>query len=202
MTRVVRGCDTAGVHPVLIDGPNLVLRELAEPDALAVHRWVGDPEVVRHVPLGPLDRRATVHYVAQLVTQARRVPRHGYTLAVQRRLDGEVIGTVSIEIDSVEHKRAELGYIFRRDAWGGGVATEAAGLARDFAFDRLGVYRLWAVCDPDNHASRRVLQKLGMQVEGRMRGDLLMRGERRDSVLHAMVVTDLPAGRHGAGVYL
>ncbi len=197
-----RTCDTARVHPVVIDGADLVLRELAEADAPAVHRWVGDADAVRWVPLGPLDRTATVRYVAQLVTQARRVPRSGYTLAVQRRRDREVLGTVSIEIDSMEHRRAELGYIFRREAWGRGVATEAATLARDFAFDRLGVHRLWAVCDPENHASHRVLEKLGMRVEGVMRGDLLVHGERRDSVLHAMIVTDLVAGRHGPGVYL
>ncbi len=82
------------------------------------------------------------------------------------------------------------------------MATDAALLARDFAFDRLGVYRLWAVCDPDNLASRQVLRKIGMRVEGVMRGDLLVRDERRDSLLHAMVVTDLVAGRHGPGVYL
>jgi ribosomal-protein-alanine N-acetyltransferase len=49
---------------------------------------------------------------------------------------------------------------------------------------------LWAVCDPDNPASSAVLRKIGMQLEGVMRGDLLVRGTRRDSLLHAMVVTD------------
>lgn len=190
------------MHPVLIESAQFTLRELDDADAPAVHRWVGDSAVVRYVPLGPLDRGGTVQYVAQLVTQARRVPRLGYTLAVVRRRDDEVLGTVSIEIDSVEHKRAELGYILRRDAWGAGVATAVAAMARDFAFDRLGVYRLWAVCDPDNVASRHVLHKVGMRVEGLMRGDLLVRGERRDSLLHAMVVTDLVADRHGPGVYL
>ena len=185
-----------------IEGARVTLRELHDADAPAVHRGVGDGAVVRYVPLGPLDRAGTVQYVAQLVTQARRVPRLGYTLAVVRRADDEVLGTVSVEIDSFEHKRAELGYILRRDAWGAGVATEAASMARDFAFDRLGVYRLWAVCDPENIASRHVLHKVGMRVEGVMRGDLLVRGERRDSLLHAMVVTDLDPARHGPGVYL
>ena len=178
------------MHPVTIDGERIVLRELADADAGAVHRWVGDPEAVAFVPLGPLDRPATVTYVAQLVTEARRVPRLGYTLAIERRSDQQVLGTVSIEIDSCAHQRAEIGYILRRDAWGQGYASEAAALARDFAFDHLGVHRLWAVCDPDNPASAAVLRTIGMRHEGRMRGDLLVRGVRRDSVLYAMVATD------------
>lgn len=179
------------MHPVVVESPRFTLRELVDADAPAVHRWTRDADVVRYVPLGPLDRAGTVHYVSQLVTQAQRVPRLGYTLGIERRTDRELLGTVSIEIDSFEHKRAELGYILRRDAWGDGVATEAAAAARDFAFSELGVVRLWAVCDPENLASDHVLRKIGMRVEGVMRGDLVVRHRRRDSVLHAMLVTDL-----------
>ena len=178
------------MRPVTLDGERMVVRELADSDAPAVHKWAGDRDTVRWVPLGPLDHPGTAQYVAQVITQAQRVPRLGYTLAIERRSDHALLGTVSIEIDSFEHKRAELGYILRRDAWGQGYATEAAGLVRDFAFSQLGVYRLWAVCDPDNPASSAVLRKIGMRLEGVMRGDLLVGGERRDSLLHAMVVTD------------
>jgi RimJ/RimL family protein N-acetyltransferase len=181
------------MRPVTLEGERIVLRELTDGDAPAVHKWARDRDTVRWVPLGPLDRPATVQYVAQLITQSRRVPRLGYTLAIERREDRTILGTVSVEIDSFEHKRAELGYILRRDAWGHGYATEAATAARDFAFSQLGVYRLWAVCDPDNPASSAVLRKIGMRLEGVMRGVLLVRGTRRDSLLHAMVVTDVDA---------
>ncbi len=185
------------MYPVEIEGGRLRLRELTDADARAVHAWTGDPLVVAHVPLGPLDEAATVAYVAQLVTEAQRVPRLGYTFVIERRADGMALGTVSIGIDSFEHRRAELGYILRRDAWGVGHATEAAALARDFAFDHLGVHRLWAVCDPANPASARVLEKIGMQREGVLRSDLVVHGARRDSVLYAMLDTD----RGGPALY-
>ena len=73
---------------------------------------------------------------------------------------------------------------------GQGFASEAARLARDFAFDHLGAHRLWAVCDPANVSSAAVLRKIGMRTEGVLRSDLLVRGERRDSVLHAMLSTE------------
>lgn len=176
-----------------------MLRELVDADAPAVHAWVGDPVVVAHVPLGPLDRAATVAYVAQLVTEAGRTPRLTYPLVIERRRDGAAIGAVTIGIDSFEHRRAELGYILRRDAWGHGYGTEAARLARDFAFDHLGAVRLWAVSDPDNPASSRVLEKIGMRREGVLRSDLVVHGRRRDSVLHAMLADDRDTPE---GVYL
>jgi [ribosomal protein S5]-alanine N-acetyltransferase len=185
--------DASTVNSVIVEGARILLRDLTDADAPAVHRWAGDPRTVEFVPLGPLDGPSTVNYVAQLVTQARRRPRLGYTFAIERRVDSEVVGSVSLEVDSFEHRRAEIGYILRRDAWGQGFATEATALVRDFAFDHLHVHRLWAVCDPDNPASAAVLRKVGMRLEGTMRGDLLVRGRWRDSLLHAMLVEDRPA---------
>ena len=53
----------------------------------------------------------------------------------------------------------------------------------EMGFDVLGLRRIWAACDPDNSASRRVLEKAGLQVEGRLRQDCVIRGEVRDSLL-------------------
>ena len=157
------------MRPVTLDGERMVVRELADSDAPAVHKWAGDRDTVRWVPLGPLDRPGTVQYVAQLITQAQRVPRLGYTLAIERRSDHALLGTVSVEIDSFEHKRAELGYILRRDAWGQGYATEAAGLLVKWLQRQGSIVRIGATTDADNSASAAVLQKVGLQREGLMR---------------------------------
>jgi RimJ/RimL family protein N-acetyltransferase len=60
----------------------------------------------------------------------------------------------------------ELGYRLARAKWGNGYATEAALAVRDFAFQTLCVKRLIAMIDPQNVASIRVAQKIGMQYEG------------------------------------
>jgi RimJ/RimL family protein N-acetyltransferase len=178
------------VYPVMLEGPEVTLREIDMSDVPAVGKWVGDPEAVRYVPLGPLEPAATVRYVEQLVTEAHREPREGYTLAIVDRAAREVIGSAALSIDSRTHRRAELGYILRRDAWGRGLATAAAARMLRFAFDELGINRVWAVCDPDNPASIRVLQKVGMAEEGRLRQDLLVHGVWRDSLLFATVASD------------
>ena len=57
-------------------------------------------------------------------------------------------------------------------------------------FNSLGLERITATCDPQNLASVRVLEKAGLRQEGRLRGHLLVRGARRDSLLFARLLTD------------
>jgi ribosomal-protein-alanine N-acetyltransferase len=182
------------VYPVVRDGVSVLLREFRTSDAAAALAWVGDADAVRYVPLGPLDAAGAVEYVEQLIAEARREPREAYTLAIVERASGDVIGSVALGVDSRVHRRAELGYILRRDRWGHGYATEAAALMIDFAFDDLGMNRVWAVCDPDNPASSRVLEHCGMTCEGRLREDLLVHGVWRDSLLYAVVASSRLAG--------
>jgi ribosomal-protein-alanine N-acetyltransferase len=186
----------SGVYPVVLDGVSVLLREFRTSDAHAAFGWVGDPDAVRYVPLGPLDAAGAVDYVEQLVAEAKRDPRDAYTLAIIERASGEVVGSVALGVDSRVHRRAELGYILRRDRWGRGYASEAASLMIDFAFERLGMNRVWAVCDPDNPASTRVLERCGMTCEGRLREDLLVHGLWRDSLLYARVASSHPSDRY------
>jgi len=56
-----------------------------------------------------------------------------------------------------------------RGRWGRGIATEAARLVLRYAFEHYGLNRVEATCMPENAGSRRVLEKLGMEHEGRLR---------------------------------
>jgi RimJ/RimL family protein N-acetyltransferase len=60
----------------------------------------------------------------------------------------------------------EIGYRYVRGAWGRGVGTEAARIVLDHGFRSLGIDPIVAVAHPDNRASRRVLEKIGLRSEG------------------------------------
>ena len=87
-----------------------------------------------------------------------------------------------------------MGYVFRRDAWGNGYATEAAKALAASGFGQLGMHRIYAHCDVDNVASARVLEKAGMQREGLLRQHMLIRGRWRDSYLYAALEDEWQAG--------
>ena len=64
-------------------------------------------------------------------------------------------------------RRSRSGYRFVPEAWGRGYATEAAEASLAYGFDVLGLDEIVAVAYPDNAASRRVMEKIGMRYDGR-----------------------------------
>ena len=90
---------------------------------------------------------------------------YGYGLfAVIFKANGALIGDCGLEVMEVDHVRvAELGYDFRSDYWGQGLATEAALAVRDYAFQALDLPELISLIRVENAASRRVAEKIGMR---------------------------------------
>lgn len=70
---------------------------------------------------------------------------------------------------------------------GKGIATEVASLLIDFGFKKLKLHRIFATCDPRNIGSFKVLEKVGMTMEGRIRQDVLIRDGLRDSLLYSVL---------------
>lgn len=170
--------------------PRLRLRAFAPGDEEAVHRYAGDPEVCRHVTWGPNSPEDTRRFVADAVRAARHDgPPDSWTWAVvlDDGSDADLVGSVGLTVRSRENARGELGYALRRDRWGSGLTTEAAAAVLEFAFGPAGLARVEATCRPENSGSRRVLERIGMQLEGVLRSHVVVVGERRDSLLFAAV---------------
>jgi RimJ/RimL family protein N-acetyltransferase len=68
-----------------------------------------------------------------------------------------------------------------------GFATEVAKLLIEFGFRELNLHRIYATCDPRNIGSSKVLEKIGMSKEGRIREDLLIKDGWRDSLLFSIL---------------
>jgi len=60
----------------------------------------------------------------------------------------------------------DIGYAFLERHWGAGYAVEAAGAALEHGFRKLGLARIVAITAPGNHASVRVLERIGLHCEG------------------------------------
>jgi [ribosomal protein S5]-alanine N-acetyltransferase len=168
----------------------LVLLEFVVTDEDAVHSFAADPLVTRYTDWGPNSIEDTRAFLAEAIAQATNPERTEFTLAAVHASSGRLIGSVAIGVTSAQHRRGEFGFVFHRDFWSQGYATEAAELLLRFGFERLQLRRISATCHPDNHASARVLEKAGLQYEGRMRSHLFVRGAWRDSLLYAAVNSD------------
>lgn len=170
-----------------LHAPRLLLRDIAEADFAAIHRYSSDPEVVRYLTWGPNTEEDTRRYVRWALGHQRGKPRLNFEFAVILQETGQFLGNCGIGVADPHNREAWIGYVFSREAWGHGYATEASLALLALGFEQLGVHRIIATCDPANVASARVLEKIGMQREGRLRQHKWARDRWRDSYLYGIL---------------
>ena len=84
--------------------------------------------------------------------------------AVVEKSNEKIIGSCGFARRKREH--IELGYLFAREVWGNGFASEAAQACVEYGFERLGLTKIIALTDVDHFASQRVLEKIGFRRRG------------------------------------
>jgi RimJ/RimL family protein N-acetyltransferase len=100
-------------------------------------------------------------------------------------LDDTPIGMIELRPNG---HMADVGYVLSRSEWGKGYMTEALTAVVTMALALDGCYRVWAVCDVENGASARVMEKAGMTIEGVLRRFLYdpVADEPRDAYCYAL----------------
>lgn len=170
----------------------LVLRPFALSDAADVQRLAGDFEVATTTLTIPHPYEDGVAET-WIGTHAERwaSARH-LTLAITTAADG-LVGAVGLQQRS-PHRRAELGYWIAREFWGRGYATEAAAAVVAYGFRTLGLNKIDAHYLARNGASGRVMEKVGMTLEGTLRQHIVKWEEPEDVVMYGILASDFEAG--------
>lgn len=164
--------------PVLKTG-RLVLRPLELDDAGALLPALRDEANMRYWSSGPLESVAAVRNYLRWNVEGDGVTCWAFARTAAPR---DALGWV-ILIDEREGC-AEIGFMSRPDAQGAGLVREAAGRICTYAFETLGLRRLYGDVDPDNTASIRLLEALGFQQEGRLRAAWETHIGVRDSLIY------------------
>jgi ribosomal-protein-alanine N-acetyltransferase len=161
----------------------LFLRPLSQADAPAMFAIMADPDTMRFWDWPAFTDPDTVEEIvaAQLADMEAG---NALYWAVCLQKDGPAIGCCDLSEIDRHHARAEVGFLFGRESWGQGYATEAMTAIADYAFDALGLQRLWARFHAGNDKSRALLERLGFAYEGTLRGHVLREGVRRDCILY------------------
>jgi ribosomal-protein-alanine N-acetyltransferase len=168
----------------------LLLREFTLDDFADVHAYASEPETVRYMDWGPNTPEQTRDFLHRKAESQQALPRAEYELAVVLRETGRVIGGVGLRVSRPEHFAGDMGYTFHPSCWGKGYGTEAAAALLAFGFGELKLHRIHATCDPENRGSARVMEKIGMRYEGRLRDYTFEKGKWRDSLIYARLATD------------
>lgn len=172
--------------PILIETPRLRLRLPEIADAQAIFdQYAQDAEVSRYLIWQPHKSiEETIQFLKRVLAGWQE--EKSFSWVITRKPDYQLIGMVALRIE--EHK-ANLGYLLARAYWGQGYMTEAVQALVDLALAQPEIYRVWAVCDIENRASARVLEKVGMSCEGVLRRWIMhpnISTEPRDSFCYSL----------------
>jgi len=134
---------------------------------------LGDPDVMRFYP-APKTREQAEAWIAW---NQRNYAEHGYGLWIIETHEGDFVGDCGLTWQAVNGvKKLEVGYHVAPRWQGQGLASEAAAACRDFAREHVEAPELIAIIHPDNRASERVAEKIGMR---RVEDDQPESGSRR-----------------------
>jgi ribosomal-protein-alanine N-acetyltransferase len=162
------------------------LRPLEADDIDAVHSLISKMEVVRHMLLPVCSPEESAKFLRDSIRESPSDPWRSIVRAIvvdPRRAPVGLCGVVILR----GAEEGEIWYLVEPQSWGQGIATAAARHLLDLGFGELGLHRLWATCLPENPASARVLEKVGMRKEGFLVGNLKIHGVWKSSFLYAML---------------
>lgn len=149
--------------PLTFETQRLFLKKpVTEDAALIFKQYAQDPEVTKYVSWQPHQSiEETRKFIQQSISEWTNSSAFPYVLICKE--NAQLVGMVAIRINNF---KADLGYVLAKSEWGKGYMSEAVQVLIDWALKQDEIYRIWAVCDIENPASARVMEKVGMQREG------------------------------------
>jgi RimJ/RimL family protein N-acetyltransferase len=165
----------------------LILREFVESDWPAVLAYQSDPRYLRYYHWTHRTEEEVREFVQMFLDHQQAQPRTKFQLAVVLRAEDRLIGNCGIRMKTPDAHEADIGYEFAPPYWGQGYATEAARAIVAFGFNELKVHRIWSWCIAENVGPARVMEKLGMKQEGRLRENEWIKGHWWDTLVYGIL---------------
>ena len=161
---------------MIIEGDTIRLRTMEKSDLELKVRWYNDPDVNKTLIIEEsleLDKSLKWFDKAKDDDSRRDF--------VIETLDGEPVGITGLLGIDYKHGTAEcICVIGEKKFWGKGLGTIIHSLLLKFAFEELGLSKIWATIYTDNAAIIRIVEKLGFKIEGTLRQEKKIGDKRID----------------------
>jgi RimJ/RimL family protein N-acetyltransferase len=173
------------------------LRRMEAEDWPAVHSWGRLAEFCRFQVWGPNTEEDSQAFAATAAQARSQSPQTRY--AYLAYVEGEPIGAGEVLVRQAEQRQGEIAYGLHPDRWGRGYGTRLGAELLRIGFEELGLHRIYGTCDPRNLGSAKVLRRLGMTYEGRLRHTMLIRDGWRDSEMYSILEDEWRGPERGRG---
>ena len=144
------------------ESENLCFRKFNVDDFATVFSWHSDPENMGYRRDGVKTEPETRKYLEWVITEVNADVCKNFWFAVVRKADHTLLGE-GILNDVPE--KPEIGWLIDKQYWKQGYGTEVGHALLQFGFGVLNLRRIIAACHADNHASYRLMEKIGMRRE-------------------------------------
>ncbi len=155
---------------IILETKRLILRHLVMDDLDELFALYSDPEIRRYFPEGVLTFEETKEELEWHMNGHPKYPELGLWATVHKE-SGEFIGRCGLLPWEIDDKlEIEIAYLLDKSFWHQGLATEAAQGVLRYGFEKLNLSRLICLIDPENVASQRVAERIGMSLERKVDG--------------------------------
>jgi RimJ/RimL family protein N-acetyltransferase len=169
----------------------LIMREVDWEDLEDIFILESSPEVDEYNTLGiPDNIEVTREHLRPFIMDRKAKIRKKYCWTIRLPEKNEFIGLAGMTLTADRFRMAEIWYNLMPDHWGKGHATEVAKRLIRFGFETLRLHRIEAGVATENKRSIKVLEKVGMSIEGIRRKILPIRGEWVDNYHYAILEDD------------
>lgn len=168
-------------HPVL-ETKRLVLRKISMNDAEEMFVLRTNEEAMKYINKPKVMSVDDAKEIINKMNEPERII-WGITLKNQEK----IIGSIGYHRIEKEHYRAEIGYMLHQDQWNTGIMSEALAAVIGFGFNKMKLHSIEARINPDNTASRKILQKFSFFKEAYFKENFFFEGNFYDSEIYSLV---------------
>ncbi|GMA61370.1 GNAT family N-acetyltransferase [Alicyclobacillus fastidiosus] len=148
---------------IVITTERLNLRKMTTDDVQNLMGIFSDPEAMRYYP-STMNEEETLGWINRTLSNYEKLG-VGFWI-VEDKSTGQFLGQCGIIPQACDGVSVmEIAYLFVRQEWGKGYATESAKACKEYGFQSMGLHKMYSFIDVNNTASARVAERNGMHIE-------------------------------------
>jgi len=174
------------VEHISLETNRLFVEPYRDEDLPDIFAYASQPEITNFLTWEP---HKSIDDSRQFLTWVRSSNRNErgslfFTFGIRLKETGRVIG--SVQFSQPKPWMGQLDYALSSAYWNKGLMPEAASAVKTWALEAMPeIVRFQCYCDPENHGSRRVMEKIGLNFECVQKKVFLVKGQITDLAYYA-----------------
>jgi RimJ/RimL family protein N-acetyltransferase len=180
------------IHPSMDSGKRsgVTLRQMRITDLDDLLAFQAHPENLALQPVEPFTREDAERYLLEQAGLDSGVAAGWVSFAIALKEDDRMIGETGVYLSAADARQGDIGWSIHPDHKRRGYATAAGQALLAFLFSKRGLHRVTGACEAGNAASRRLMERLGMRLEGQPLQSREIHGEWRDECQYALLQSE------------